>query len=144
MECAFGEIDRRWGIFWKPLQGALVNHKYVIDSALRLHNFIIDYRPEHGFVNATNDTVEMTELNVASRDYQLENPFETMGTLTDSDLRVYKQRGRHTLEEKRLRLKGVATRDEIRDNLARQGLSRPKQNGHIKSSRDRFNRTVVL
>jgi hypothetical protein len=144
VECAFGEIDRRWGIFWKPLQGALVNHKYVIDSALRLHNFIIDYRNENGFQNRKNDTVEMLELNAASHDYLLENPFETMGAFSDEDLRAYKKRGRHSLKEKRLRQQGKLTRDNIRDNLARKGLSRPKQNGHIKTSRDRFNRTILL
>ena len=31
VECAFGEIDRRWGIFWRPLEGALENQKYTID-----------------------------------------------------------------------------------------------------------------
>ena len=47
VECAFREIDRRWGIFWSPLTGALLdNHQYVIDSALCLHNFIVDYREE--------------------------------------------------------------------------------------------------
>ena len=44
VECAFGEIDRRWGIFWRRLEGDLCHHKYVIDSAMRLHNFIVDNR----------------------------------------------------------------------------------------------------
>jgi len=30
VECAFGEIDRRWGIFWKPLQGDLADHIYIL------------------------------------------------------------------------------------------------------------------
>jgi hypothetical protein len=43
VECAFGEIDSRWGIFWKPLQFKLQEHKFIIDAAMRLHNFIIDH-----------------------------------------------------------------------------------------------------
>ena len=34
VECVFGEIDRRWGIFWKRLEGDLCYHKYTIDSAM--------------------------------------------------------------------------------------------------------------
>ena len=37
VECAFGEIDRRWGIFWKRLEGNLTNNKDKIDACLRLH-----------------------------------------------------------------------------------------------------------
>jgi len=44
VECAFGEIDSRWGIFWLPLRSNLANHKFVIDACLRLHNFIIDHQ----------------------------------------------------------------------------------------------------
>ena len=72
VECAFGEIDRRWGILWKPLQGSLDSHKYTIDSCLRLHNFIVNYREqenesdeERGFDLAS----EREELNVMSDQY---------------------------------------------------------------------------
>ena len=41
IECAFGEIDMRWGILWWPLQFGLAKNIKVIDAALRLHNFII-------------------------------------------------------------------------------------------------------
>ena len=44
VECAFGEIDARFGIFWKPLHFRLVRHQFIIDACLRLHNFIVDYR----------------------------------------------------------------------------------------------------
>ena len=43
-ECAFGEVDLRWGIFWKPLRFSLVQNFRVIDAAMRLHNFIVDFR----------------------------------------------------------------------------------------------------
>ena len=43
-ECAFGEVDLRWGIFWKPLRFSLVQNFRVIDAAMHLHNFIVDFR----------------------------------------------------------------------------------------------------
>ena len=44
IECCFGEIYACWGIFWKPLQYDIISHKYIIDSAFKLHNFIVNYR----------------------------------------------------------------------------------------------------
>ena len=44
VECAFGEIDGRWGIFWKPLPYSLEKNILIIDAAFRLHNFIVDCR----------------------------------------------------------------------------------------------------
>ena len=141
VECAFGEIDRRWGIFWKPLQGSLTNHKYVIDSALRLHNFIVNYREEHGQVGKEHDDTDTSLLNSASYDFQMENPFETMGAFSNEDIHAYKRRGRHSNEEKKLRERGKTIRDNIRDMLARKGLARPKRSGT--SSVDRFNRRII-
>ena len=46
VECAFGEIDLRWGIFWSPLSFSLKHNCNVIDAAMRLHNFIVDFREE--------------------------------------------------------------------------------------------------
>ena len=74
VECTFGEVDRRWGILWRPLEGKLANHRYTIDSCLRLHNFIIDFR-EEGCMR--NDDAErprfhdMDELEIASDQFIL-------------------------------------------------------------------------
>ena len=46
VECAFGEIDLRWGIFWKPLKFSLHVNNKIIDVCMRLHNFIIDQRTD--------------------------------------------------------------------------------------------------
>jgi hypothetical protein len=45
VECAFGEIDLRWGILWRPLQYSLERNVQIIDATMRLHNFIVDHRP---------------------------------------------------------------------------------------------------
>jgi hypothetical protein len=44
VECAFGEIDLRWGILWRPLQFSLDLNCKVIDACMRIHNFIVDFR----------------------------------------------------------------------------------------------------
>ena len=44
VECAFGEIDLRWGIFWKRLGFGLENCAIIIKGAMRLHNYLVDYR----------------------------------------------------------------------------------------------------
>ena len=110
VECAFGEIDRRWGILWKPLQGSLDSHKYTIDSCLRLHNFIVNYREqenesdeERGFDLAS----EREELNVLSDQYMFENMYGEMGAvLQDCKEEELRRRGRPTSREARLRSTG--------------------------------------
>ena len=46
VECAFGEIDLRWGIFWKRIMCSLENLAVIIVGAVCLHNYIVDYRDE--------------------------------------------------------------------------------------------------
>jgi len=104
-DCSFGEIDRRWGIFWKPLQGQLRNHKYIIDSALRLHNFIVDYREEIGGTSTTMEKrFEREELNVASDDFLMENPYDMIGPLSELD--EMRKTGPPTTAEARDRVRG--------------------------------------
>ena len=43
VECAFGEIDLRWGIFWKRLTCTLENACLIIEGAMRLHNILVDW-----------------------------------------------------------------------------------------------------
>ena len=47
VECAFGEVDDQWGIFWHPLKFDLDKQKNIIDDAFWLHNFILDYKERH-------------------------------------------------------------------------------------------------
>ena len=57
VECAFGEIDLRWGILWRPLGFNMKHNINTIDACLRLHNFIVDYREKHG-VTSTNTAMD--------------------------------------------------------------------------------------
>ena len=44
VECAFGEIDLRWGILWKRLQFTMKNNIRIIDACMRMHNSFVDFR----------------------------------------------------------------------------------------------------
>ena len=44
IECAFGELIRRWGIFWRALEMKFDRRAKVIGACIRLHNFCIDER----------------------------------------------------------------------------------------------------
>jgi hypothetical protein len=46
IECAFGELIRRWGILWRPLEVNFNRRTDVIAACMRLHNFCVDHRIE--------------------------------------------------------------------------------------------------
>lgn len=148
VECAFGEIDRRWGIFWRPLQGSLSNHKYTIDSALRLHNFIIDWREAEIERQATrnaqgmrtlspDDIEDIRELDIASRTFMIANPFALIGTYSEGS-EEDRARGRPTNEEKEIRNQGKMLREKITATMRHKGLLRPSTRRKMQI-RDEFN-----
>ena len=145
VECAFGEIDRRWGIFWKPLQTSLTNHRYVIDAGLRLHNFIVDFRNQNSVINQYTEEEERRELNYASIVFSTVNPFAVLGNQADEEYEV-RARGRVPNIEQKLRDDGKRLRNMIMENLYSRGLVRPQKKGGGRAGtavRDRFNRTNV-
>ncbi|GFH61171.1 hypothetical protein CTEN210_17647 [Chaetoceros tenuissimus] len=74
VECAFGEIDMRWGIFWKPLQFDLDKNLKVIDAAMRLHNYLVQNRD-----TAVSKIEEFQVYERETVDFMRENPFENVG-----------------------------------------------------------------
>ena len=44
IECAFGELIMRWGIFWRPLRMNLTQSGRIIGAAMLLHNFLVAKR----------------------------------------------------------------------------------------------------
>ncbi len=42
IECAFGILVQRWGIFWCPLQMSMDNRGVVVHVTFKLHNICID------------------------------------------------------------------------------------------------------
>ena len=46
IECAFGELVRRWGVLWRPLEMDFKKRAPVIGCCIRLHNFCVLQRLE--------------------------------------------------------------------------------------------------
>ena len=44
IECSFGILVRRWGIFWRPLEMKFEMRAATISACMRLHNYCIDER----------------------------------------------------------------------------------------------------
>ena len=57
VEYAFGEIDLRWGIFWKRLTCSLENAALIIEGSMRLHNFLVDYRESNKDIDQELDAI---------------------------------------------------------------------------------------
>ncbi len=56
VECCFGEVDLRFGIFWWPLKFSLKTNCHVIDTCLWLHNFILE-NYNRGFMDSVDKEV---------------------------------------------------------------------------------------
>lgn len=42
IECSFGMLIRRWGVFWRPLEVKMSRRVSLIGAAMKLHNFCIN------------------------------------------------------------------------------------------------------
>ena len=125
VECAFGEIDARFGIFWRPLQFELKRHRFIIDSCLRLHNFILDYRLR----TSATDTAKEDWLEYSSEclSFLINNPDVCVGVYGNGSIGSSSNSvGRPSINEKNLRDAGLLLRDHLRDRLVSQGLQRER------------------
>ena len=109
VECAFGEIDLRWGIFWKRLCCSLEHTVLICKGAMHLHNFLVDYRNE----NSISSSDEREERDIFISDY-LDNRL-TSGVIGNDP--VSGIIGRPPNKEQEYRLKGKLLRDLLRDKL---------------------------
>ena len=49
VECVFGEIDLRWGIFWKRLWNSVDTSIMICEGAIHLHNLFVDQHKQNTF-----------------------------------------------------------------------------------------------
>jgi len=130
IECAFGEMDLRFGIFWRPLSMSLARNIATIDACMRVHNMIVMARQD----DCTMDTLDMDVfLDDARRHFTNTDDFEEGVHGGESDLRRDadgnpSRGGRPPRQELQLALVGRKWRDNHRDEIARQHLVRPPNN----------------
>jgi DDE superfamily endonuclease len=108
IEMAFGLMQMKWGILWRPMRIKLDNIKYVLLAIARLHNFVVNERLSN------------------------EEPMEHVGTDTE---RVYNPSDQEVFtntqcnKNRRKYLLGTSIiRDEMVQRIKSLGLTRPTSN----------------
>ena len=118
VECAFGEINRRWGIFWSPIAYSLYNTCIICEGAMHLHNFLVDYR------NMMNNAREEIELeNEIFHNDCLDNAIISKAITNGTD----RPGGRPTDEEILSRQNGLVLRDHLKLSLANHNMCRKER-----------------
>jgi hypothetical protein len=123
IECAFGELVMRWGIFWRRLCFNPTKVGSIIHCAMLLHNFIVEQREvadndvdSNFFQNFTYDETESSRLAHS------ESP---EAIVTDND--EPKPKGRHDKYKEDLKVLGENLRTTLAINLAAKNYVRPLQ-----------------
>ena len=124
IECAFGEMVMRWGIFWRTLNFDLEQVGDVVSSAALLHNFIIDERCEEDcqFIRTFNQQ----RVNEADNNGGL-NHEVAFAIVTDNN--EPRPPGRPSMTGLRSKEVGQRIREAICFSLDSYGLTRPTQPG---------------
>ena len=117
VECAFGEIDLRWGIFWKRLNYSLDNISIIVEGAMRLHNYLVDYRESF---TAEEDHVGDMEL---FRQDAIDS--QTLPLQTGNDLG--RLRGNISNDERMNRYKGEFVRSRLMNEIRDCDMHRPRK-----------------
>ena len=133
VECAFGEIDLRWGILWSPLRFSLKHNVNVIDACMRLHNFIVDWREEKAA--ASSSDMEMSIFDEDHRRFMAVYPsIDNIGVHGgEEDVRLDANGnrlsgGRPSKLVTEVRKLGCNIRQTLCDDIARKKLIRPPVN----------------
>ena len=118
VECAFGEIDRRWGIFWSPIAYSLKNTALICKGAMHLHNFLVDWR--ESLIDSDEDMLTENEIFEYDR---LDNGITS--SVINSD--ATRPAGRPTCDEVECRMNGLMLRDHLRQSLKNHNMERPSK-----------------
>ena len=116
VECAFGEIDRRWGIFWSAISYSLNNTCIICEGAMHLHNFLVDFR--NSLVDPITD--QLIEDEIFNYDL-MDNGI--ISSVITSDSR--RPAGRPSNDEVECRQKGLILRNHLRQSLQNHNMHRP-------------------
>lgn len=120
IEMAFGLMQMKWGILWRPVRVKLKNIKYVMRTIALLHNFVINER----ILENDDEEEEMVEVgnNRAYLPSVVENANGDPIELATDGVIV------GTRKEKNV-LPGVSfIRDYMTNRIQSMGLKRPKKN----------------
>ena len=131
IECAFGELVMRWGMFWRTMRfSSLKKTGRVIQATMLLHNFIVDERAIT--VNNSDECAFFANFDMQENSsYQVRITNETLETpiplVTDNN--EPKPLGRPHKHEELSRRHGYQLRASMTLALSAHNLSRPLETG---------------
>jgi len=126
IECAFGELIMRWGIFWRSLRFSLRKCGMVIKAAMLLHNFLINQR--NGEVHDDYNSMYFQNFNINTSLETQRRPTASTGEeprvlIADND--EARPAGRPSDDERRRRAVGERIRNSNVLLLATHNFRRP-------------------
>ena len=119
------------GIFWKRLTSSLDNTFTIIEGAMRIHNFLVDYRDDNMM-----DMRKDFSNDLASHMETVAESGIIPGVVVNDN---HRPSGRIANDEKVRRLKGIISRDELCMKIANHNMVRPRKNWRI----DEHNHTII-
>ena len=137
IECAFGELVMRWGIFWRTLTFDIHRVGKIISAAVLLHNFIVDERilADANIDDPDSDDNLFKSFSYATVDY-LDSP-QSLDIERNTELPVPLVTdnnephvgGRPTEIAQRSKTESYELRKTLTVLLAARGMDRPSQPG---------------
>jgi DDE superfamily endonuclease len=125
IECTFGELIMRWGIFWRKLQMDIGAVGDIVETAALLHNFIVDQRLEKERQSDCDYFSSFSHSNLRTEnEVDDEIPIAMVSSNTEP-----KPPGRPTVYESLSKEKGKNLRQQIQWDLQRNNMTRPTQHG---------------
>jgi len=128
IECAFGELVMRWGIFWRTLQFGLKKNLKIVQVCMLLHNFILDHKSgdeedaayERKYFEGFDIEIDSVQRDI----FQKTNEIPVALVVDNNEVHPG---GRPTFDQVASREKGEDVRRRCTVALASKGLRRPIQ-----------------
>ena len=118
MECVFGEIACRWGIFWSPISFSLFNTCIICKGSIHIHNYLVNHRESQA--NPIAD--ESIDNDIFIHD-QIDHAI--VSTVVHAD--PTRSRGRPTNDEIFYCLNCIELRDRLRQSIVNHNMHRPRK-----------------
>jgi hypothetical protein len=123
IECTFGELVMRWGIFWRKLTFSIEQIGKIINAAMLLHNFLVDEREAEQGLNAEEAAFFRT-FSLREQDDRAGFSDEVASAVATDNNEPHPG-GRPSNNMVTLQEKGKAKRDDITADLYGKGMTRP-------------------
>jgi hypothetical protein len=120
IECAFGELVMRWGIFWRSFRFDLSRSGKVINAAMLIHNFLCDEREDLSMFSMFSAQQMYEDSHIIGNTRDIE---QLMALVMDND--ADRPPGRQLHFSMELRKAGMNFRDQVATLLYTHDLRRP-------------------